>query len=144
MNKYTNLEISILSCLIQKPELMEKINIDDKYFIKHQKIWKFMKSFYKKYKNFDFHLMMAISDNKYRMGQYIEWLVIQEPIPEHIFKYIDLLKEQYEENKKEKWIIDKIFTLSNDLYMRNITIEEFKNKTNKIYTDANKIYEKGE
>ena len=32
MNKYNNLEISILSILLQKPELMNKLIIDDKYF----------------------------------------------------------------------------------------------------------------
>ena len=46
MNRYNDLELSILSCIVQKPELMEQVILDDKYFVKHKKIWLFLKSFY--------------------------------------------------------------------------------------------------
>ena len=53
---YIDLEISILSCLLQKPELMEDTILEDKYFTKHKKIWLFMKAFYKRFNNFDITL----------------------------------------------------------------------------------------
>ena len=37
MNKYNDLELSILSCLLQKPSLMNEIRLEDKRFIKNLK-----------------------------------------------------------------------------------------------------------
>ena len=62
MNKYNDLEMSILSCLLLKPELlMESLIIEDKHFIKHKKLWVFMKEFYNKFHNFDITLMCSIN-----------------------------------------------------------------------------------
>ena len=46
MNKYNDLELSILSCLLQRPELMKNVILEDKHFKKHLNIWIFMKSVY--------------------------------------------------------------------------------------------------
>ena len=140
---YTDLEISILSCLLRKPELMENTILEDKYFIKHKKIWLFMKAFYNKFKNFDITLMMSISKNKYRMSEYICWLVEQEPVVNNFKQYEKQLIDLYNESKKDKWIIEKVYELSNDLYVRNITTKDFKNKIVAIYKNADKIFEEG-
>ena len=71
MNKYNNLELSILSCLLQRSELMEQIKLEDKHFIKQKRLWLFMKSFYKKFGNFDLTLMTTVAKNKYIMMDYI-------------------------------------------------------------------------
>lgn len=141
MDKYIDLEVSILSCLLQRPQLMENTILEDKYFIKNKKIWSFMKAFYKKFKNFDFTLMMSVSKNKNMMVEYICWLVEQEPAPSLFKEYEKQLIDLYNETKKEKWIIEKIYDLSNELYVRNIKVDEFQNKIKEIYENAEKIFE---
>ena len=137
---YVDLEISILSCLLQRPELMEDTILKDMYFVKHKKIWLFMKAFYKRFKNFDITLMMSISKNKYRMSEYICWLIDQEPAPSLFKQYEKQLIDLYNEKQKEKWIIEKAYELANDLYVRNIKIEEYIDKIKEIYNNANEIF----
>lgn len=137
---YVDLEISILSCLLQRPELMEDTILKDMYFVKHKKIWLFMKAFYKRFKNFDITLMMSISKNKYRMSEYICWLVEQEPAPSLFKQYEKQLIDLYNETKKEKWIIEKVYELSNNLYVRNIKVDEYIDKIKQIYDNAEKIF----
>lgn len=137
---YTDLEISILSCLLRKPELMENTILEDKYFIKHKKIWLFMKAFYKRFKNFDITLMLSISKNKYRMSEYICWLAEQEPAPSLFKQYEKQLIDLYNETKKEKWIIEKVYELTNDLYVRNIKVNEYIEKVKEIYNNADEVF----
>lgn len=140
MNRYNDLELSILSCIVQKPELMEQVILDDKYFVKHKKIWLFLKSFYNKFHNFDLTLIYSICKDKYRIVEYIIWLMEKEP---RIFLFNDYQKqlmELYDELEKEKYIIEKIYSLANDLYVRNITSDEFKIKLDDIYRNADEIF----
>lgn len=132
MQKYYDLEVNILSCLLQKPELMKQIKFEDKHFIKYQQLWQFMKAFYKKYGTFDLILMYNVSNNKYKIIQYMEYLINVEPCVSMFDEYQDLLIEQYNENKKEKIMKQKIFEIANELYTNNITIEEFELKLKKI------------
>lgn len=141
MNKYNDLELSILSCLLQKPSLMNEMILEDKHFINHKKIWLFMKTFYKKFNNFDLTLMVNISKDKYRIIEYILWLVDKEPAPSLFNEYQKQLIIKYNELKKDKWIIEKIYELANDLYIRNIEVKDFKNEVNKIYENAEKLFE---
>lgn len=138
--KYEKIEASILSCLLQKPELMEKITLEDKYFVNYTKIWLFMKSFYKKYKMFDITMMCSIAKPKYKFMMYMRDLIELEPIPEYIDIYQEALMELYEETKKEKWIIYKVYDLANDLLNRNISTEKFKEEIDKVYTNAEEIF----
>lgn len=135
-----DLELSILSILLQKPQLMNKVILEDKHFVKHKKIWLFMKAFYNRYHNFDFAMMTAVSKDKYRMVSYIAWLNEQEGCIPEFENYQKLLIELYEEEKKEKWIREKIYELANDLYVRSITSDEFKNKLDDIYKNADEIF----
>lgn len=140
MNRYNDLELSILSCIVQKPELMEQVILDDKYFVKHKKIWLFLKSFYNKFHNFDLTLMYSICKDKYRIVEYIIWLMEKEP---HLFlfnEYQKQLMELYDELEKEKYIIEKIYSLANDLYVRNINSDEFKIKLDDIYKNTDEIF----
>ena len=137
---YVDLEISILSCLLQRPELMKDTILEDKYFIKHKKIWLFMKAFYNKFKNFDITLMLSISKNKYRMSEYICWLAEQEPAPSLFKQYEKQLIDLYNETKKDKWIIEKVYELTNDLYVRNIKVNEYIEKVKEIYDNAEEIF----
>ena len=140
MNKYNDLEISILSILLQHPEYMNKLVTDDKYFIKNKKMWIFMKSFYKRFGNFDLNLMYSVCKNKYHLVSNIEQLALSEPCPSLFEDYQKQLIKEYDELKKEKWIREKVYELANDLYVMNITIEEFNIKLQKIYEKAEMIF----
>lgn len=140
MNKYNDLEISILSILLQKPELMDKLIIDDKYFIKQKKIWLFMKDFYRIFGNFDLNLMFSVCKNKYHLMSYIEQLILSEPCPSLFEEYQKQLMKEYDELKKDKWIREKVYELANDYYMMNLSLEDFKKEINNVELKANKIF----
>lgn len=142
MNKYYDLEISILSCLLQKPKLMEKVILCDNHFIKHKKMWLFMKSFYKKFQNFDLALMYSVCKNKYHLMSYIEMLLDAEPSPSLFDTYQQQLIDLYNQTKKEKYLKEKIYSLANDLYIGNLNLEEFETILIETYDNANKLYNK--
>lgn len=140
VNKTNDLEKSVLSCLLIKPELMEQLILEDKHFVKNQRMWQFMKAFYNKFKTFDIQLMASVCKDKWQIMNYIIMLLDYEIITCNFDKYQKQLIELYEESKKEKWIVDKIYELANNLLVRNINLEDFKNMLQKIYDDANKIF----
>ena len=143
MNRYGDLEINILSCLLNKPELMEQVILEDKHFIKHKKIWLFMKAFYQRFNNFDFTLMLSISKNKFRTMEYIEWLLEQNCNIPMFNEYQKQLIDLYEENQRERYLIDKIYALANDLWVKDINSSEFLIQLNDIYKKADEKF-KGE
>ena len=140
MNKYNDLETSILSILLQKPNLMNNLIIDEKYIIKNKKIWLFMKSFYKRFGNFDLNLMYSVCKNKYHLVSHIEQLVLSEPCPSLFEEYQKQLMQEYDELKKDKWIREKVYELANDYYMMNLSLEDFKKEINNIELKADKIH----
>lgn len=144
MNKYNDLELSVLSCLILKPKLMNQIKFEDKHIVKHNRLWQFMKAFYKKFGNFDPALMFDMCSNNWKLVMYIERLADLELSPNHFEEYQQQLIESYEELKKDKWIINKIYNLANDLYARNIKVDEFRGEVDKIYEDADRLYKENE
>jgi replicative DNA helicase len=133
MKEYSELELNILSCLLIKPELMKEVVLEDKHFVKQQRMWQFMKSFYNKFQTFDIPLMYSVCKDKWHIINYIELLLDREPTGCNFNKYQKRLIEMYNEAKNDKIVIDSIFKLANDLYVRNITTEEFKTKTEEIY-----------
>lgn len=144
MNNIGDLELNIISCILLKPELMEEIKIEDKYFMKHQRLWQFMKAFYKKFKTFDVQLMYSVCKDKWHIVNYIQMLLDVEPKKKNFEKYQQRLIEQYNENKKDKWIIEKVYQLANDLYVKNIKVDDFQNEVNKVYKKANEIFKEVE
>lgn len=141
MNKYNDLELSILGCFLQKPELLETTKLEDKHFKKHYKIFIFFKSVYKKFCSLDINIMYSISKNKYRIIEYIVWISQYYGFPSLYETYEKQLIELYEEDKKDKYIIEKVYELANDLLARNIEVKDFKNEVNKIYENAEKLFE---
>ena len=140
MNKYNDLETSILSILLQKPELMNKLIIDDKYFIKQRKIWLFMKEFYKIFGNFDLNLMFSVCKNKFHLVSYLETLALAEPCVSLFEEYQKRLIKEYDELKKDKWIREKVYELANDYYMMNLSLDEFKKEIVKTEQKAKEIF----
>lgn len=142
MNKYNDLECSILSCILMEPKLIETTILEDKHFINYQKIWLFMKSFYKKFKNFDFVLMCSVCKDKYKLMMYIKDILEMEPTTCNFKLYEKQLINLYEEEQKEKWLIKQIYILDCDLWTRNITCSEFKEKIEEKYIEADKLFNK--
>lgn len=140
MNKYYDLETCILSCLLQKPQLMDNLILEDKYFIKQKKMWQFMKSFYKHFKCFDLSLMFSVCKNKYHLMSYIEQLVLAEPCVSLFEDYQKQLMKEYDELKKDKWIREKVYELANDYYMMNLSLNEFKKEIVKAEQKAEEIF----
>lgn len=143
MNEYYGLEASVLSCLILKPNLMNDLILEDKHFIKYQRIWQYMKSFYKKYSTFDLQLMFALCKDKYSLIDYIKILVLNDVDVDNFNLYQQALLDEFNENKKERWIKNKIFVLTNELINQNISLKDFDLKYKKLYEDVNLLF-KGE
>ena len=144
MNKYTDLETCILSCLLLKPELMNDIQLEDKHFIKYKNIWLFMKSFYKKFGNFDLNIMYSVASNKYSLLENMTWLVESTPNIKLFNDYQEQLIDLYNENKKDRYIINEVYKIANDLFVKNITTDDFKHKIVVIYRNADEIFKKGD
>lgn len=140
--KIDDLEFSILSCLLLKPELMEKLKLEDKHFVRTQRMWQFMKSFYKKFKNFDINLMYSVCKDKFQIIEYISLLLDFEPTASSFEQYQEQLIKLYEEKEKDKWIVEKVFGFANELLVRNISTDEFKKQIDAVYHQANEIFKK--
>lgn len=140
MDKYNDLELSILGCFLRKPELLDTTKLEDKHFIKHKKIFIFFKAVYKKFGSLDINIMYSISKNKYRIIEYIIWITQHYGFPSLYNTYEQQLIYLYDENKKNKYIIDKVYELANELFVRNIEVSEFRNKVDKIYANADEMF----
>lgn len=140
MEKYNNLELAVLSCLVQRADLMKDTKLETKHFKKHYKIWNFLKAFYDKFGNFDLTLMMAVSKNKYRMIEYIMWLLDKEPAPSLFKVYEEQLLKEFDGLEKQNWIKDKCYELANDFYVGALSSEDFKKQVDEVYKKANEIF----
>lgn len=141
MNKYNDLEGSILCCLLINPNLMKEIKLKDEHFVNNQRIWLFMKKFYNKFKTFDITLMCSVCKNQKRLMAYIIDLLDYEPTTNNFELYQQQLINLYNEEEKDKWIIKKVYETTCDLWIRNITTKEFITEIAEIYKNANKIFE---
>lgn len=140
MRKNYNLELNILSCLLQKPELMENHKLKDCYFKEYKKLWIFMQVFHEKFKTFDLVLMTSIARDKMKMINFLEDVITTEPAPSLFEYYQEELINAYNEKKKERWLINNIYFLANELYVKKIDVDEFTKKFNKLKEDAEKIF----
>lgn len=140
MDKYNDLECSILCCILIEPELINKTILEDKHFVNYQAIWKFMKAFYNKYKTFDITLMCSVCKGKYKLMRYIDDILKCEPTYCNFELYEKQLIFLYNEEEKDKWLIKKIYETTCDLWVRSITTQDFKQIIENLYNEANKIF----
>ena len=138
--KYNDLEMSILSCMLLNPSLMENNNLEDKYFKNHIKVWRFMKAFYSKFHTFDITLMYSVAKNQYNLMMYVEHLLDVEPTTANFELYQQQLINLYNEDQKEKYIIDKVYAEANNLLVRGINSIEFVQRIKQIYKQAEHLY----
>ena len=131
--KNTDLELSIMSCLLLKPELMNQVIVKDEHFKRHVKLWKVMNAFYSKFKTYDTALMYSVCKDKWKIINYIEELLNYEPTPSNFMKYQEALIEECKQSENERRIADKVYNLANELFVGKINLEEFKETFEKIY-----------
>ena len=143
INDYIDLECTVLSCLLQKPELMEQCILEDKHFVKNKRIWKFMKAFYSKFHNFDLSSMCSVASSKAKLMQYIIMVLDAEPLVSRFEQYQQQLIDLYEESEKDKWIIDKVYDATMELWVRSKTTQEFKDRIEEIYKNADELFKEG-
>ena len=74
------------------------------------------------------------------MIEYILWIIEKEPAPSLFEQYQIQLINEYNQLKKDKWITEEIYKLSNDLLIKNIQVEDFRNKVDEIYNNAENIF----
>lgn len=136
-----DLEYCVLSCILLKPELMEKVILEDKHFVKTQKIWQFMKSIYKHFHTISVDLAYSICKDKYQIVEWLAFLLELEPTSELFETYQKQLLDLYNESDKEKWKKEKIYILANELLVGNINSKKFKEKMENIYQLADEIFD---
>lgn len=128
----SDLELNILSCLLQRPELMSDLILEDKHFKKYGRLWKFMRTYYEKYKNYDLVLMTSLCKDKFKLLYYLQEIKDAEPAPSRFKEYQQQLIMLYNEEKETKRKIERIYDLANRLYVREITLQDFKSKVNEL------------
>lgn len=133
--KIENLEITIISCLLNNPKLMESPKLTDDLFTTQQKLWQFMKAVYKKFGCFDLALMYNNVRNKYNYLGMITQLLDVEPVTSNFDYYVDELIRMKNEDETERNRANAIFSLAHDLIQHNITSKEFKEKVDKMFQE---------
>ena len=140
MYNYGKLEQLVLSTILLKPELIEDKRLEDKYFISSKRIWSFMKAFYKKFGNFDFETMCLAASNKYKIMMYITELMELEPVSTRFDEYLNLMIELYNEEKKEKWLRNRVYDLATEFYLKTIDLKTFNDSLNRLYKNSEEIF----
>lgn len=135
-----DLELSILSCLILDPDLNKKLRVNEIHFKKHRRMFLFMKSFYERFGTYDIQLMYSVCKDKWHIINYLEMLMNVEITTKNFELYQERLIEQYYTKEKDKWIADKVFKTANDLYVGTISSLTFKVEIEKIYQEADEIF----
>ena len=128
--KINDYEESILSCLLQKPDLMKELIVGENDFYKYRRIFRYFKLFYETFNCLDLVLMVnkIKSDNRHILVEAFDKLIDFEPTPKHFKLYqeglLEYNKEHLQELKKERAKND---ILSLDLKLSNniITINEY-------------------
>lgn len=136
-----DLELSILSCLVLDPDLNKKLKVSEIHFKKHRRMFLFMKSFYERFGTYDIQLMYSVCKDKWHIINYLEMLMDVEITTKNFELYQDRLIEQYYTSDKDKWIAEKVFKKASDLFVGKISSLMFKNEIEKIYKEAEEIYD---
>jgi hypothetical protein len=129
---YFDIEKSILSCVLQKPELMDRCTLENKHFKKNAKLFIYLKTMYERFGNLDITLMASVTTDKGKVFKNIMPLLDLEPSPNLFDKYQEVILQLYQQQQQEKEDVVKIYELTNKLTAGIITVEEFKKEIEKI------------
>ena len=128
--KICDFEESILSCLLQKPELMKELIVSENDFYKYKRIFRYFKLFYETFNCLDLTLMV----NKIKKGdrhllvEVYDKLIDFEPLPSCFKFYQEGLLEYNKEHQKElqeERVKNEILELALKLSHEEITLNDF-------------------
>lgn len=137
LRKINDYEESILSCLLQKPDLMKELIVSENDFYKYRRIFKYFKLFYETFNCLDLVLMVnkIKSGDRHLLVEVYDKLIDFEPTPSCFRLYqeglIEYNKEYLQKQKKEKAEND-ILELTIKLSNKQITFDEYFKKTEEI------------
>lgn len=140
--KVVDLEEAIISCLLQKPELMNKLIVDEKDFYKYPKQFKFFCDFYNRFGCLDLVLMVSKirPSDRYKIIDIFDKLIDFEPSPSCFRLYQEALLEYNKEHKKElleNQIKDKIFNKILELNQSDVELDIWFDEIEKIKGELN-------
>lgn len=134
MKDTKELEFKIFACLIIKPEILESMELDSKYF-SNKELLETMKTLYEKYKYIDINLITKSQPSI--KGSYLTLLVdcvASELSSKHIYGYYKLLKETTRDNSITK--------ITEDYKQRKIDYKEFSKRM--FYLNKNDDFDEDE
>lgn len=131
--KIKNMELNIMCCVLLRPELMDEIEIEDREFKNYKRLWKFLKTFYNKFKNFDIELMTTVCNDKYQIIEYVQMILERQASTVNFKKYQQALLDLNHKNKLDIYFTDKMYEYIFELSVGNISIDDFVDKVNELY-----------
>lgn len=135
--KICDYEESILSCLLQEPELMKDLIVNENDFYKYKRIFRYFKLFYETFNCLDLTLMVnkIKKGNRHLLVEVYDKLIDFEPTTSYFKIYQDGLLEYNEEHRKElqeekakNEILELALKLSHDEISLNDFFEEIEKK----------------
>jgi KaiC/GvpD/RAD55 family RecA-like ATPase len=128
MKDTKDLEFQIFACIVLQPEIIEKLDFEDKYF-KYNKILHYLIDMYYKYQGLDSNILIQNSNNEF-IDLILEFLNY-EVYWKNVFGYYKQLKETWRNNN--------IDLVTNQFKVKQITYNEFTKKmfelTNEDFDD---------
>lgn len=91
---HNNIELKIFACLLIKSDLLDEIDLNEKYF-KYSKILIWLKKVYKQYGYLEQDLLINLTSNKTELARILVELTNYECSPHHIYGYYKKLKADY-------------------------------------------------
>ncbi len=134
-----DLEETVLSCLIQKPELMNELFVTEKDFYKYPKIFTYIKKFYETFHCLDLVLMTSKTDFKER-NKFVDtfsklFLFGCTPVVSNFKLYQEMLlkyNKQYASKLKKEQIRKQILQLAIELQEEKITVKQYFDEIQKL------------
>lgn len=107
--KQYDLEKSVISCILQREELMNELYVSDDVFANplNRRMLVFFKKFYEHYKHLDISIMVDYLKDDQKKSVLIDYyvdVIDYEIVPSHFYDYQERLIEQYKNNKIIKQI----------------------------------------
>lgn len=142
-DKRLSLEDSIISCILQKNELINELYIDPVVFRNEEnfRMINFFRKFYKEHKTLDITLLCSVfkeDGKKDKMLNYWEEHYNMIPDVDYFYQYQEQLQETYKENEIENLVEDfKSDMISKDEFIEKIN--DIQNKSLIVTNNCKKI-----
>lgn len=125
MKDTKELEFQIFACILLRPQIIEEVEFEDKYF-KNKNILHYMIDLYYKYQGLDYNILIQDGKNKSAV-QLMAELTKYEVVWKNVFGYYKQLKETWRNNN-----IDLVTSLFKD---KSITYETFTKRMFELTND---------